>query len=137
MDDLPDISPFRRRLDELAAQMASSSFYANPRRAADVTREHQRLIQLVSDHDTHTRLEKEVIEAREFERDLAADAELRELAAALEALKPPADSPNTQLSQQYKVLKEQILGKLLFLDRLDAKTTLLSNGFLTRGELKY
>ena len=38
MDELPDLTPFSRRLDELAAQMAEPSFYANPRRAADVTR---------------------------------------------------------------------------------------------------
>ena len=48
MEDLPDILPFRRRLDELSAQMAEPSFYANPRRAAEVTREQQRLAQLVA-----------------------------------------------------------------------------------------
>ena len=49
MEDLPDILPFRRRLDELSAQMAEPSFYANPRRAAEVTREQQRLAQLVAE----------------------------------------------------------------------------------------
>ena len=36
MPSLPDIGPFRRRLDELDAQMADPSFYSNPRRAAEV-----------------------------------------------------------------------------------------------------
>ena len=48
MDQLPDIAPFKLRCDELDAQMADPSFYANPRRASEVTREHQRLLQLVA-----------------------------------------------------------------------------------------
>lgn len=82
MDELPDIAPFQRRLDELGAQMAEPSFYANPRRAADVTREHQKLTQLVADHAGYQRLEREIAEAAALGRDPAADADLRELAAA-------------------------------------------------------
>lgn len=82
MEELPDLAPFRRRLDELAAQMADPSFYANARRAADVTREHQKLSQLADDHAAHARLEREIIEAQAMGRDPAADAELRELALA-------------------------------------------------------
>ena len=36
MDQLPDIAPFQLRLDELDAQAAEPSFYANARRAAEV-----------------------------------------------------------------------------------------------------
>lgn len=81
MEDLPDILPFRRRLDELSAQMAEPSFYANPRRAAEVTREQQRLDQLVADHDQHARTRREIAEARALQRDPGADADLKELAA--------------------------------------------------------
>ena len=42
MDKLPDIFPFQRRLDELDAQMADPSFYNNPRKAAEVSREQQK-----------------------------------------------------------------------------------------------
>jgi peptide chain release factor 1 len=49
MDVLPDISPFQRRLDELDAQMAEPAFYNNSRRAADVSREQQKIQQLVED----------------------------------------------------------------------------------------
>lgn len=82
MDDLPALAPFQRRLDELSAQMAEGSFYAVPRRAAEVTREHQRLTALVEQHRLHERLVREAAEARALVRDPAADAELRELAAA-------------------------------------------------------
>ena len=81
MEDLPDILPFRRRLEELSAQMAEPSFYANPRRAAEVTREQQRLAQLVAEHERHARTLREIAEARALQRDPGADADLKELAA--------------------------------------------------------
>jgi peptide chain release factor 1 len=82
MDELPDLAPFQRRYDELSAQMADAAFYANPRRAAEVTREHQKLAQLITDHLTHQKIEREISEAQAFGRDAGTDAELRELAAA-------------------------------------------------------
>lgn len=82
MDELPDLAPFLRRYDELGANMAEPSFYANPRRAAEVTREHQKLSQLIADHHAHERIVREIAEAQAFDRDPNADAELRELAAA-------------------------------------------------------
>ena len=82
MDVLPDILPFQRRLDELAAQMAAPAFYANPRQAAEVTREHQKLTQLVSDHQLYGKLGREIAEAQALIKQPGADADLRELAAA-------------------------------------------------------
>lgn len=82
MDELPDLAPFQRRLEELGAQMAEASFYANPRRAAEVTREHQKLSQLVADHQAYSRIERERSEAQSLARDAQADADMRELALA-------------------------------------------------------
>ncbi|HVU25981.1 MAG TPA: peptide chain release factor 1 [Opitutus sp.] len=82
MDELPDIAPFQRRLDELDAQMADAGFYANPRRAADISREQQKLQQLVTDYREHARLEREAADAAALAKDPGADADLRELAAA-------------------------------------------------------
>ncbi|OHE85627.1 MAG: peptide chain release factor 1 [Verrucomicrobia bacterium RIFCSPLOWO2_12_FULL_64_8] len=81
MDTLPDITSFQRRLDELNAQMAEPSFYANPRRAAEVTREQQKLAQLVADYQTYEDLGREIAGAETLARDPAADPALRELAA--------------------------------------------------------
>lgn len=82
MESLPDVTPFQRRLDELAAHMAAPAFYANPRRAAEITREQQKLQNLVADHRRHARLEQEIAEARSLTREAGADPDLRELAAA-------------------------------------------------------
>ena len=71
MDNLPDIGLFQRRLDELNAQMAAPSFYANPRRAAETTREQQKLAALVADHRALEKLEEEIRGARGLARDPA------------------------------------------------------------------
>jgi peptide chain release factor 1 len=82
MDALPDISPFQRRLEELDAQMAEPTFYANLRRAADVTREQQKLRRLVDDHRAYAQVERELREATALAREGPAGADLRELAKA-------------------------------------------------------
>ena len=73
MDALPDITPFRQRFEELAAQMADPTFYNNSRRAADVTREHQRLGELIADHTKYAKLEVNLVEAVAPRVDTAAD----------------------------------------------------------------
>ena len=81
MSELPTLHPFTRRREELAAQMAAPAFYGNPRRAADVTREHQRLGDLIADYEAHERVQREILEADTLARDVTADVELREMAA--------------------------------------------------------
>lgn len=82
MEELPDLAPFERRHDELSAQMAEATFYANPRRAAEVTREHQKLAQLIEEYRRYRQVVREVGEAEGLRVDMKAEVELRELAAA-------------------------------------------------------
>jgi peptide chain release factor 1 len=113
MEQLPDLAPFQRRLDELDAQMAEPSFYASPRRAAEVAREQQRLRQLVDDYRAYERAGRALAGHTALLKEAAADPELRALAgqelpalererearfrAVLQAMIPPepADSRNT------------------------------------------
>jgi peptide chain release factor 1 len=81
MSSLPDIASFQRRLDELDAQMADPSFYAQPRRAAEVSREQQKMARLVADYRELERIERQIAEARALLRDPNSDPDLRELAA--------------------------------------------------------
>src|SRR5690606_28917627 len=115
MPSLPDIRSFQRRLDELDAQMADPSFYSNPRRAAEISREQQKLAGLIADHQMLQRVDREIAEARALLRDPSADPDLRELAelelpdnekrreeleaAVLQAMIPPepTDSRDTVL----------------------------------------
>ncbi len=82
MDVLPDIFPFQRRLDELGAQMADPGFYNQPRKAADVTREQQKVQKLVDDYHTHEKVLADIAEAQALMKDPAGDPDLKELAAA-------------------------------------------------------
>ena len=47
MAKIPDIAPFRAKLDSLDAQIAEPNFYSDQRRAAEVGREHQRVSSLI------------------------------------------------------------------------------------------
>jgi peptide chain release factor 1 len=82
MESLPPILPFQRRLDELDAQMAAPSFYANARRATEVSREHQKLGQLIAEHRAYEKTVREIAEAESMSADAGAESEMRELAAA-------------------------------------------------------
>lgn len=124
MDELPDLAPFRRRLDELTAQMAEPSFYANARRAAEVTREHQKLTQLIADHEAHARLEREVIEAVAMGKDPLADPEMRELAAA--------EIP--QLEQRRRELAEAVLRAMIPPEATDSRNTVMEIRAGTGGD---
>jgi peptide chain release factor 1 len=124
MDELPALAPFERRLDELGAQMAEPSFYANPRRAAEVTREHQKLTQLVSDDRTFERLTRERAEAQSLGRDPSADAEMRELAAA--------ELP--ELANKQQRLREGILLAMIPPDPTDSRNTVMEIRAGTGGD---
>jgi len=124
MDELPDLLPFQRRLDELGAQMAEPSFYANPRRAADVTREHQKLAQLAADHREHARLAQEIAEAAALADDSSADAAMRELAAA--------EVP--ELERRCVALREAILLAMIPPNPTDSRNTVMEIRAGTGGD---
>jgi peptide chain release factor 1 len=124
MDELPDLAPFQRRLDELGAHMAEPSFYANPRRAADVTREHQKLSALIADYHAHQRVLREITEAEAMGRDPAADADLRELAAA--------ELP--ELQRRRAELRETVLLAMIPPDPTDSRNTMMEIRAGTGGD---
>lgn len=124
MEELPDLQPFQRRLDELSAQMSEASFYASPRRAAEVTREHQRLSQLVAEYRRFERVGRELSEARAFERDAAADPLLRELAVA----ELPA------LEETRRTLHETILRSMIPPEPSDSRNTVMEIRAGTGGD---
>ena len=124
MDELPDLTPFQMRLDELAAQMAAPSFYANPRRAAEVTREHQKLAQLVADYHAFERLGRELTEAVAMGKDAGADQEMRDLAAAELA----------QLERRRAALREAILLAMIPPEPTDSRDTVMEIRAGTGGD---
>ena len=124
MDALPDITPFQNRLDELAARIADPGFYANPRAAAEVTRERQRLEELVDRHRRFVALESHIAEAAALLRDQSGDADLRELAAA--------ELPEMQ--RQHAALHAEILRAMIPPDPTDSRNTVLEIRAGTGGD---
>jgi peptide chain release factor 1 len=124
MDELPDIALFQRRLDELDAQMAEPSFYANPRRAAELSREQQKLAQLVADRRAYEKLGSEIAEAQALLRDPAADAGLRELATA--------ELP--VLDKKRETLRATMLAAMIPPEPSDSRNTVLEIRAGTGGE---
>jgi peptide chain release factor 1 len=124
MDELPSLAPFARRLDELAAQMADASFYTNPRRAAEVMREHQRLAQLAADYRAHERLAVEHAEAEALAREAGAEPEMRELAAAEVPL----------LRERRAALRQAVLRAMIPPDPTDSRNTVMEIRAGTGGD---
>ena len=120
MDTLPDVGPFQRRLDELNAQMAEPSFYANARRAAETTREQQKLAQLLADHEALRRLEREIAEARV----LARDPSMAELAAQ--------ELP--VLERRQTALRQGVLAAMIPPEPTDSRDTVMEIRAGTGGE---
>jgi peptide chain release factor 1 len=124
MDILPPILPFQRRLDELDAQMAAPSFYANSRRATEVTREHQKLGQLIGEHRTYEKIGVELVEAETMAKDPAADPEMKELAA----------SEVPELRRRRDELHQSILRAMIPPEPTDSRNTVMEIRAGTGGE---
>ena len=124
MDELPVLTPFQRRYDELGSQLAEPSFYSNSRRAADLTREHQKLAQLIADYHAHERVAREIAEAAALGRDPASDVEMRELALA--------ELPT--LERQREALNQAILLAMLPPEPTDSRNTVMEIRAGTGGD---
>lgn len=124
MDQLPDIAPFQRRLDELDAQMADPAFYTQPRKATEVSREQQKVQQLVADYRLFEKLEREIAEAQGLIKDQNADADLRELAA----------SELPELLRKRDELRQKILQAMIPPEPSDSRNTVMEIRAGTGGE---
>ncbi len=124
MPPLPDIAPFQRRLDELDARMAAPEFYAQARSAAEVTREQQKLAQLVADWHGHAKVTAEIAETQALLKSSAADQDLAQLATA----ELPA------LEARRAALHQTILRAMLPPEPDDSRNTILEIRAGTGGE---
>ena len=124
MDILPDIFSFQRRLDELNAQMAEPSFYANARKATEVSREQQGLRQMVEDYQLYDRTGLEIDEHTALIKDLGADVELKSLAQA--------ELP--ELDARRELLKEKILRAMIPPEASDSRNTVFEIRAGTGGD---
>ena len=80
MHKIPDIAPFRAKLDTLDAQMADPDFYSDSQRVAEISREHQRLSSLVEKFEAYHTAEKQIKDNEELLADTSVDEELHQMA---------------------------------------------------------
>ena len=81
MHKIPNIAPFREKLNELNEQMADPDFYSDQRRAAEVSREQMRLSTLVEKFEAYHSTVQQLEENEAMAEDESMEAELREMAA--------------------------------------------------------
>lgn len=124
MAELPDLTPFEERLAELDHQMADPEFFSDGRRAAESSREHQKLTQLLACRDRYAETERQLAESREFLEEAGAEEELRELARE--------EIPD--LEKRLHDLEEEILELMLPPEPGDARNTILEIRAGTGGD---
>ncbi len=115
MEGLPPIEPYRRKYEEIDARMAAPDFFSDRRRAATLSREHQKLGEMLALHKRLQDCRRRMDENDALIRDPATEDELKELAAAeLEELEDEAGN-----------LKEKILFAMIPPDEADSRNTIL------------
>lgn len=115
MEGIPSITSFKNRCNELDRQMAEPDFYGDQRRVAAVSREHQKLSELIADYERLQRLSDDLSEHRQLMRDPQGDAELKELAAE--------EIPG--LEEEIEGLRQQVLFAMLPPDPADSRNTII------------
>ncbi|MDR1590490.1 MAG: PCRF domain-containing protein, partial [Puniceicoccales bacterium] len=80
MPKLPDIRPFEERHRELDAQLLAPDFFSDRRKAAQISREHQKLSSLLEKYRHHLKLLKSIQENQILLKDTTLDPELKTLA---------------------------------------------------------
>ena len=104
--------------------MADAGFYANARKAAEVSREQQKLSQLVADYRSYEKLGQELIETQALLKDPAGDPEMKELAAA--------ELPD--LEKRRAALYASVLGAMIPPEASDSRNTVMEIRAGTGGE---
>jgi peptide chain release factor 1 len=124
MPKIPDTHPFTRRLAELDAQMAKPEFFNDSRRAAQLTKEHQKLGRMLEKSARFHRTEQEIKDHQALLHDNSGDPELKELAGE--------ELP--QLEEQLEKLYHEILGLMIPPNPSDSRNTIIEIRAGTGGD---
>lgn len=114
MEGIPPIAPYIGRFKELDAEMAAPDFFQDQRRAATLSREHQKLNTLIEQHGELVKLNNEISDMREMMAE-GGDEELAELAEA--------ELP--VLEESFAALKHKILISMIPPDPTDSRNTIV------------
>jgi peptide chain release factor 1 len=115
MAKIPDIAPFRAKLDSLDAQIAEPNFYSDQRRAAEVGREHQRVSSLIEKFEAFNSAHKAIAENEAMIADKETDEEIREM----------AQEELVELRAQIETLENDVLRAMIPPDPTDSRNSVM------------
>lgn len=124
MSELPDIARFERRLKTLDEMMAAPDFYSDARRAAELSREHQKLSRLIEKCREFRNLEKALAENRDLAASAEAEAELVEMASE--------EIP--ELEEKLESIYQEVLLLMIPPDPSDSRNTIIEIRAGTGGD---
>ncbi len=124
MPTLPDLAPFSARLEELDAQMAEPDFFSDARRAATVSREHQKLTHLLELGRRYRESAEALRQNREMVRDAGTEEELRSMAGE--------EIP--ELEEKLEKLHAEILSAMIPPEASDSRNTIMEIRAGTGGD---
>lgn len=99
LEGIPDIAPFRRRLQSLTKELSDPSVFSDQRRGASLSREHQKLTRLVEMFESLQSSVRQLEENRSILEEADADEELREI----------AESESEELQELVEELRRKVL----------------------------
>lgn len=112
---LPDISPFKARVEEIDGMMNAPDFYSDARRSAALSREHMKLRQLIEDYAALEKAKTDLADNKEMLEDPESDEELKEL----------AEMEVPELEGKVDELEQKILAAMIPPDETDSRNTIV------------
>jgi peptide chain release factor 1 len=113
--ELPDITPFKKRVDEIDKMMNQSDFFNDARRSATISREQMKLRKLLENFSLLKAAKEAVAEHRELLADSDSDPELKEL----------AEEELPELEETIETLGERILVSMIPPEDSDSRNTIV------------
>ncbi|HCR30470.1 MAG TPA: peptide chain release factor 1, partial [Opitutae bacterium] len=113
--ELPDISPFEKRIEEIDELMNQPDFFNDARRSAALSREQIKLRQLIEDYDALSGAKSALSEHQELLEDEEGDAELKEL----------AQEELPELEAEIERLEQKILVSMIPPEDSDSRNTIV------------
>lgn len=122
MSRLPDITSFQKRFEELDKELLKPDFFSDQRKAAAISREHQKLCNLLEQYERYNRLNQDFQNNLELAQ--SNDSELKQLAI----------EENEQIQIDLEKLEHEMLIAMLPQDENDSRNTIIEIRAGTGGD---
>lgn len=115
MPDLPSIEPFRQRRSEIDRMMSEPDFFSDQQRARDLSREHQKLGELLALAEQLETVERELADNESILADADADDDLRSI----------AEEETQALRERAEALRHEVMLAMLPPEPGDTRNTIM------------